>query len=251
MRDKEQNNLLFFDKISRVFDKFKKYIHITSDSVDGKHRVILCKATDTQWFEKLEVEISKYNDLYMSSTSESSPDKPFERKYDFQFPKLENKNKDDIMNIIIEKDILIPGTDVILEKGDAIKIVPKVTEGDKLDAYIQYVHGLKEYQAYFKEFQKLGYVRFFVDKTEGMRNAQIYEDLVNRRNNFHPEIICRSRDNNKITIQTSSYGALDPSTYEVFIKHVTEGQLAAKLLQKVLDDNRFWDVIPDVAEFVK
>lgn len=133
----------FLDKIDKVFNQFKNHIRITSEIADGRHRVIFCKTHDVQWFEKLESAISRDYELCTNYSYESEPDRPFERKYEFILPKLESKGID-MGKVEIQEECRIPGTDIILEKGDVIQKL-KLSEEELIERKVIFDEPLFKY----------------------------------------------------------------------------------------------------------
>ena len=152
-------------------------------------------------------------------------------------------------SIEVKEECKIPGTDVVLEKGDMIRIYGLAKRHESLDdgwdKYLNAVHASNSYKAYSKEFQKYGY-KLFTMKQDNRVEANVTA-LDDSKNDFHPQIYYSGFDK-KVLVQTTSYGALDVNRHQLFIKHVIEGNEAAKLFAKLMNDRTFWNSIPDTSE---
>lgn len=172
---------------------------------------------------------------------------------EIEFPEYRLKKKNESFetteSIIIKKECRIPGTDIILEEGDMIRIYGLAKKHENLDdgwdRYLNAVHSSNAYKAYSKEFQKYGY-KLFTLKQNNRIEANVTE-LDDSKNDFHPQVYYSGFDK-KVLVQTSSYGALDVNQHQLFIKHIIEGNEAAKLLAKLMNDRTFWNSIPDISE---
>lgn len=149
--------------------------------------------------------------------------------------------------IEIKEECKIPGTDFVLEKGDMIKVVSNMNEQSAFDTYIKDVHNIKEYQAYLKEFSKLGYGKLYTLKNGSDHEVNIQPNLF-AKNDFHPEIYY-SVYKNTVAIQTSAYGSMDLDKHQIFIDHVNDGHKAAELLIKLINDKNYWNAIPDISTY--
>ena len=127
------------------------------------------------------------------------------------------------------------------------KMISKVNEANAFDTYLQDVHATKEYQAYLKEFSKLGYVKLYTLKNGSEIEVNIQPNLF-AKDDFHPEINYNVYKKT-LTIQTSSYGPMDLSKHQMFIDHVNDGHNAAKLLLKLMNDKNYWNAIPDISTY--
>lgn len=157
-----------------------------------------------------------------------------------------NRNES-IAEIEIKEEIRIPGTDIILEKGDKIyKVFENLTDYK----YLEVIYNIPEYKNYIKEFEKFGYNKLDIQKFKKVKEAYLYSVDSSKINNFHPDIIYDLHFK-RVMIEMNKYNFMDVDEHLTFIDQMNDANKAAKLLINLLNDDKFWSKIPDKSDFYK
>lgn len=163
--------LNIIDSIRYNFEWFTKTrrVQIIAERVDTRSLTIRCRARDVSVFDELDNRLDAHFMLSAPYEWSSSDTDALERTYTFYInANEENQMKDNSNEIVLTEEFRVPGTDIVLEKGDKISIVSKQNEayGDDYQKLLHAIIDIVERYNFHRKYHGDDLDRLIMDAAE-------------------------------------------------------------------------------------